>query len=113
MHKLDFEDIDNFDPLRQDGFKIFYQRENMPCTIVMPGFDDQRALQSEELLIARISYSGDLYEPLKVRLDLLSEEDLFFGCSYDITADSFLQLAYQNNLSISYKQIMETLKQIV
>ena len=81
LETVDFKEIDDYDPSVQEGFKTVKDGNIQVYTLIQtdPGStDEQDRQQSLEWLNFKIMVSGYETNPLSIRLEITSEDDVQF-----------------------------------
>ena len=58
-------------------------------------------------------FSGEALQPHEIRLELSSDEDLFFGFKFDCTENGWYSFANNNRIHAGWEQFMPLLKQLL
>jgi len=89
LNAFDFSQINEMDPSMMEGHKIVYDRE-VPFELRI---QDQNSTPQEvgtlEAIRAKVLVKGDGGSLEEIKVELTSENDLFFHYTHKITVDSF------------------------
>lgn len=104
VNLLDYTSIDELDPSLGEGFHIFYDRE-VPFEL--------RSLEETELpqdvgaleaIRAKILVKGDTHAPDAMRLELTSENNLFFHYCHELSAGNFQTIQEGQKLMVEFPE---------
>ena len=114
LETVDFQDIDDYDPSVQDGFKTAFQQQIYTLVQLDPGSTESHERQQTfEVLNFKIMVSGYESSPLSMRLEITSEEDVQFYYQTNIQREEFSRIMTDNELAISYEQFIPMLKKLL
>eukprot|EP00898_Chlorokybus_atmophyticus_P000600 jgi/Chlat1/1540/Chrsp122S01829 len=103
---LDFTAIDQMDPSLGDGYRVLYDRE-VPVEI-RTGNTSQDTSTLEPLRV-KILMQGDDTAPRSLRIELTSENDLFFFYRHDLAEKGFRDLQNSQKLMVEFPDFPQVL----
>ena len=102
LNAFDFAAIDEMDPSLADGHRIVYDRE-VPFELRIQDSDTgPQEVGTLEAIKTKILVLGEDQNPEQIRVELSSENDLFFHYTHNIIEGSFTKLQEQQKLMIEY-----------
>ena len=110
---LDMEAIEDMDPSLSNGFSVLYDRE-CPFEIRFQeeeGSDRKEGGGTLEAIKAKILVQGEEEMPTAYRIELSSENDLFFQYQHVVNVDAFrkvyqIRYSYFNQLFIHFNKLI-------
>ena len=102
LNAFDFSQINEMDPSMMEGHKIVYDRE-VPFELRI---QDQNSTPQEvgtlEAIRAKVLVKGDGGSLEEIKVELTSENDLFFHYTHKVTVDSFRSMQEQQKLMVEF-----------
>ncbi|CDJ61784.1 hypothetical protein, conserved [Eimeria maxima] len=99
---FDFSAIDEMDPSLADGHVILYERE-VPCELRMQeGSKAPQDVGRLEPIRVKVLIMGEETNPQEVRIELASENDLFFHYTHVVDEKAFRQMQQNQKLMIEF-----------
>ena len=109
----DFSKIDSQDPLLKEGYKLVFQKE-IPMDIKIQTKKENKEISSFEAITFKVfkiqSSSNSI--PTHIKIELSSENDLFFNFTSIIDEEIFKVIKEKQNLTIDYKDFLETIEEL-
>lgn len=105
--------LDELDPSLADGFSLFYERECPFELRVRSKVDDRPEVGNLEGITVRILVKEDSTGMQGVRIELSSENDLFFHYMHFTSADSFRKIHDTQRLMVDFPEYPQMLKKMV
>jgi hypothetical protein len=96
-------DFSESDPSQKDGFRVVYDKQ---CPFEMRLQENDQAPQEVgtlEAITCRVCVQGDTANPTAVRLELSSEQDLFFHFQHTLDERAFRQVREEQRLMIEFQ----------
>ena len=92
LHAFDFSTIDDMDPSLAGGHKAIYERE-VPFELrVQQAADTPQEVGTLEAVKVKILVLGEDASPAAIRMELTSENDLFFNYTHTLDPEGFRQV---------------------
>jgi hypothetical protein len=102
LNAFDFHAIDEMDPSLADGHRIVYDRE-VPFELRIQDNDTgPQEVGTLEAIKVKILSLGDDQNPEQIRVELSSENDMFFHYTHNIDEGSFGKIQESQKLMIEY-----------
>ena len=102
LNAFDFHAIDEMDPSLADGHRIVYDRE-VPFELRIQDNDTgPQEVGTLEAIKVKILVLGDDQNPEQIRVELSSENDMFFHYTHNIDKGSFAKIQENQKLMIEY-----------
>lgn len=102
LNAFDFAAIDEMDPSLADGHRIVYDRE-VPFELRIQDNDTgPQEVGTLEAIKVKILVLGDYQNPEQIRVELSSENDMFFHYTHNIDEGSFAKVQESQKLMIEY-----------
>jgi hypothetical protein len=102
LNAFDFHAIDEMDPSLADGHRIVYDRE-VPFELRIQDNDTgPQEVGTLEAIKVKILVLGDDQNPEQIRVELSSENDMFFHYTHNIDDGSFAKIQENQKLMIEY-----------
>lgn len=99
---FDFSAIDSLDPSLAEGHEVIYDRE-FPMELRMQDSDvGPQEVGTLEPIRCKILLLGDTSQPKHMRVELTSENDLFFHYNHSIDPDIFNRMQQRQKLVIDF-----------
>ena len=105
--------VDELDPSLADGFSLFYERECPFELRVRSKSDERPEVGNLEGIIVRILIKEDSQGMQGVRIELSSENDLFFHYMHFTSADTFRKIHDPQRLMVDFPEYPQMLKKMV
>lgn len=104
LNSFDFAGIEELDPSLADGHRIIYERE-VPFEMRLQESDaGPQDMGTLEAIRAKVLVLGDDDVPVNVRIELSSENDLFFHFTHEVDAEGFRAIQNEQKLMIDFHQ---------
>mmetsp|Transcript_56635 Transcript_56635/g.64916 ORF Transcript_56635/g.64916 Transcript_56635/m.64916 type:complete len:236 (+) Transcript_56635:40-747(+) len=104
LNTFDFSEIDSLDPSLSEGFRVIYEKD-IPFHI---RFEDSDPERPDNELIENIHIKmlilGDIQNPQVFKLELSSDNDLFFFYAHTVSNSSFRDVKEQQRLHVDFKE---------
>lgn len=105
VNLFDFSMLDQYDPLLLQGYNT-YTNNKLEFEII----NKKKTLKEE--LVLRILYKGEENSPSSIKIDLSSENDVFFYYLLEITPYNYKALKEINYLNCSFSNLLPFLKKL-
>jgi hypothetical protein len=113
LHSFDWSAIEEMDPSLQGGYRMVYNRE-VPCEMRMQVSDEAaQEVGTLEAIKAKVLVLGSDAEPEAVRVELCSENDMFFHFTHAVDAASFKTLQEEQSLMIDFSEYANVLSRML
>jgi len=104
LNTFDFSAIEEMDPSVADGHRVVYDRE-VPFELRTHEFSDgPQETGSLEAIKVKILVLGDDHNPISLRVELTSENDLFFYYLHNLDEEGFHLLQKTQRLTVTYTE---------
>lgn len=103
MNTLDFSRIEEMDPSTADGFQVCYDRE-CPFEMRLQHEEGGQEVGPIEAVKVKILIKGEDGETRSVRIELSSENDLFFHFAHSLDDGGFVSVQEEQKLMIDFPQ---------
>lgn len=101
MDAFDFTAIEESDPSLVQGHKVVYDRE-VPFELRVQDADGPQEVGSLEAIRCKILSLGEEHSPQHCRVELTSENDLFFHYIHGVDEEAFRSMQEQQKLMIDF-----------
>merc|ERR1719183_3367992 len=102
MPPLDFSGIEEMDPSIADGSHVIYDRE-VPFELrVQESEDKPQAVGTLEAIKVKLLLLGDDANPQMMRIELSSEQDLFFHYTHELDSNNFNMVQESQKLMVEF-----------
>ncbi len=101
LHTFDFSQLDDLDPSTADGYRVIYDRE-VPFELRLQEASLPQQVGTLEVIKAKVLVLGDEHTLQSLRVELSSEQDLFFHYMHVIDAQGFAQVQEQQKLMVDF-----------
>ena len=98
---IDFTEIEEKDPSLNEGHKLLYDRE-VPFELRLEDNNGPQEIASSEELKCKVILAGEENNPTQIRIELSSENDLFFHFTSDIDEETFKVMKEKKNLKVNF-----------
>mmetsp|Transcript_27406 Transcript_27406/g.66083 ORF Transcript_27406/g.66083 Transcript_27406/m.66083 type:complete len:241 (+) Transcript_27406:35-757(+) len=99
--QFDFSAIEDMDPSLSEGHRVVYDRE-CPFELRVQSEAGPQEVGTLEAIQCKILVLGDESNPQHVRIELTSENDLFFHYTHSLDESSFRRMQEQQKLMIDF-----------
>ncbi len=107
--KIDLSFLLDMDPSQQNGHRLVFEKTlNIELKL-----DTQVQEGAVESILLRVLVEGDPSRPSLVKLEMLSENDLFFNFCSSLDPEVFQEIKEQQQLHIEYSNLTASLIKIV
>ena len=106
---VDEPDFSESDPSTRDGFRVVFDKQ---CPFEMRVQEHDQTPQEVgtlEAISCRVCVQGDTHSPSAVRLELFSEQDLFFHFSHQLDERAFRLVREEQRLMIEFQDYANVL----
>ena len=104
LHTFDFSTIDDMDPSLSGGHKFIYERE-VPFELrVQQSADTPQEVGTLEAVKVKMLLLGDEASPTAIRVELTSENDLFFNYTHTLDPEGFRQVQEAQKLMVEFSE---------
>ena len=106
---IDEPDFSESDPSQKDGFRVVYDKQ---CPFEMRLQENDQSPQEVgtlEAITCRVCVQGDTVNPTAVRLELSSEQDLFFHFQHTLDERAFRLVREEQRLMIEFQDYASVL----
>ncbi len=93
--------------LKGKTYRVFHSRSGIPITVT---FERQ---STDELMDLRVLMSGDLSNPIEIKIELTTENDLFFCYHMTCSEQTYISLSLDNQINITFEQFPLLLKNLI
>jgi len=101
---FDFSTIDGMDPSLSGGHRVIYERE-VPFELRIQSAESiAQEAGTLEAIKVKILLLGDEHTPNSVRVELTSENDLFFNYTHSLDAQGFRQVQETQKLMVEFAE---------
>ena len=105
LNDFDFGAIEEMDPSISGGFKsIFDQELNFHIRFIEKDVQSSEEYNSLEPLKLRLLITGDISQPQQFRIEITSENDIFFQYTHSCNAQSFEAIKENQALNIEFNE---------
>ena len=102
LNAIDFRSIDEMDPSLADGHKLIYERE-VPFELrIQEGSTGPQEVGTLEAIKVKVLLLGDSMSPEQIKIELSSENDMFFHYTHALEDESFSKVQENQKLMIDY-----------
>uniref|UniRef100_A0A7S1DPD2 Spindle assembly abnormal protein 6 N-terminal domain-containing protein n=2 Tax=Hemiselmis andersenii TaxID=464988 RepID=A0A7S1DPD2_HEMAN len=110
MNAFDFSVIEEHDPSVSEGHRVLYDRE-VPFEIrnQTDPHDAAQEVGTLEAIKVKILVMGDVANPLTLRIELTSENDLFFHFNHNLDEHGFRQVQEHQKLMVDFPEYSNVL----
>ena len=112
LEKVDFKDIEDYNPNHQDGFKTCCEQK-VPTLVQLDPDSTENMLHDYVVLTFKIMVKGGEKMPLAIKLEVTSEDDVQFYYQSSIMMEDYGRLMTDNELIISYIQFIPMMKKLL
>jgi len=106
---LDLSGIEELDPSLTEGHKVVYERE-VPFELrINSGGRNPEEVGSLESVKAKILVLGEENSPENIRLELSSENDLFFYYTHDVNEMTFKEIQNEQRIVVDFEEYLGVL----
>ena len=98
---VDEPDFGDADPSTRDGFRVVYTKQ-VPFEMRIQAEDTPQEVGTLEAITCTVCVQGDSVAPTAVRLELSSEQDLFFHFSHTLDERAFRLVREEQRLMIEF-----------
>lgn len=106
---LDLSGIEELDPSLTEGHKVVYERE-VPCELrINSGGRNPEEVGSLESVKAKVLVLGEENSPENIRLELSSENDLFFYYTHDVNEMTFKEIQNEQRIVVDFEEYLGVL----
>lgn len=111
--QFDFSAIQELDPSVTDGHKIIFDREFPMEWRTQEGENSPPEISSLEPARCKILIQGEAHAPDHIRMELTTENNLFFHYVHALTPETFAKVQKRQNLRSTYKDYSEILMKMI
>ena len=104
---MSFDELMALDPSLNQTHKVFYERNDIKIKV---SYERQTTV---ETMCLKIMLSGDLACPNEIKLEMTTENDLFFCYNFRLTDPGYGIFARDNELNTPYEQFPLILKTLI
>ena len=113
LHSFDFSTIDDMDPSLAGGHRAIYERE-VPFELrVQQAADTPQEVGTLEAVKVKILLLGDQASPAAIRVELTSENDLFFNYTHTLDPEGFRQVQEAQKLMVEFSEYPSVLTRML
>jgi hypothetical protein len=113
LHAFDFSTIDDMDPSLSGGHKAVYERE-VPFELrVQQAADAPQEVGTLEAVKVKLLLLGDEASPSAIRMELTSENDLFFNYTHTLEPDGFRTVQEAQKLMVEFGEYPSVLTRML
>ncbi|GMH36171.1 hypothetical protein BSKO_04039 [Bryopsis sp. KO-2023] len=110
---LDFASLDELDPSLVEGYRLFYERE-VPLELrTYDGTSFPTEVGTLEALRVKVLIAGDAKRPDAIRVELSSENNLFFNFIHETTKEGFSDLQESQRLMIEFPEYSQLILRLL
>ena len=109
----DFSKLDNQDPSLKEGYKLVFEKE-VPMDLKIENKKGQKDISSFEAIIFKVLkiQTSSQSIPSHIRIELFSENDLFFHFTSIIDEEIFNVMKEKQDITIDYKDFIILLEEL-
>ena len=109
----DFSNLDNQDPSLKEGYKLVFQKE-IPIDIKLQTKKAKKDISSFEAITFKVLKIQSSIQslPTHIKIELFSENDLFFNFASVVDEEIFNVIKEKQNLTIDYKNFLEMIENL-
>jgi len=113
LHSFDFTNIDEMDPSLSGGHRAIYERE-VPFELrVQQAADAPQEVGTLEAVKVKLLLLGDVAAPHAIRVELTSENDLFFNYTHTLDPEGFRQVQEAQKLMVEFAEYPSVLTRML
>ena len=113
LSAFDFSTIDDMDPSLSGGHRVIYERE-VPFELrVQQAAEAPQEAGTLEAVKVKLLLLGDEQAPTAFRVELTSENDLFFHYAHALDADSFQKMQEAQKLMVEFNEYASVLMRML
>ena len=108
-----FSKLDNLDPSLKDGYKLVFEKE-IPMDLKLENKKGKKDISSFEAIIFKVLkvQSSSKSIPSNIKIELYSENDLFFHFTSILDEEKFKVMKEKQDLTINYKEFISLLEEL-
>lgn len=103
LNSFDFPAMEELDPSVAEGHKVLYDRE-VPFELRQHNADGHQEVGTLEAIKVKILVMGDEPVPVALRIELTSENDLFFHYTHNLDEHGFRSIQEQQKLMVDFPE---------
>ena len=110
--ETNFSKLDNQDPSLKEGYKILFEKE-IPMDLKLENKKGKKDISSfEGIMFKVLKKSSSQSVPSQIKIELYSENDLFFHFTSIIDEEIFKAMKEKQDLTITYKEFIPLLEEL-